>query len=92
MPPDDGDIVGSYRWKEDENGVPKLTLDAIHLNRAGEYLQACVWFGALFGADVRAIGYVPEHLSAQKAALLRECAALALAGKTELIDAPPTDK
>ena len=83
VPPADGDIVGSYRWKEDENGVPKLTLDAIHLNRAGEYLQACVWFGALFGADVRAIEYVPEHLSAQQAALLRECAALALEGKPE---------
>ncbi len=84
LPPDDGDIVGSYRWKEDENGVPVLTLDAIHLNGAGQYLQACVWFGALFGADVREIRYVPEHLSAQKAALLRECAALALAGTPEL--------
>ena len=84
LPPDGGDIVGSYRWKEDENGVPVLTLDAIHLNRAGEYLQACVWFGALFGADGRAIRYVPDHLSAQQSALLRECAALALEGKPEL--------
>ena len=84
LPPDDGDIVGSYRWKEDENGKMVLTLDAIHLNRAGQYLQACVWFGSLFGADVRAIKYVPEHLSADKAALLRECAALALEGKPEL--------
>ena len=83
LPPDDGDIVGSYRWKEDENGVPVLTLDAIHLNRAGGYLQACVWFGALFGADVRKITYVPDHLSQAKAELLRECAALALAGAPE---------
>ena len=82
-PPDDGDIVGAYRWKEDENGVPKLTLDAIHLNRAGNYLQACVWFGALFGAEVREITHVPGHLAADKAALLRECAALALEGKPE---------
>ena len=83
VPPADSDIVGSYRWKEDENGVMKLTLDAIHLNSAGQYLQACVWFGALFGADVRAIEYVPDHLSAQQATLLRECAALALEGKPE---------
>lgn len=83
LPPAGGDIVGTYRWKEDENGVPVLTLDAIHLNRAGEYLQACVWFGALFGADVRAIEYVPDHLSVKQAALLRECAALALEGKVE---------
>ena len=75
-------MVGQYRWKRDEAGRPVLSVDTTHLNRFGEYLQACVWFGALFGTDVREIGYAPSFVSPDMAALLRSCAARALAGKT----------
>jgi hypothetical protein len=82
LPPDAGDVVGKYRWKPDAEGKTVLAADVIHLNRFGEYLQACVWFGALFGADPLKISYEPAYVSPEMAALLRRCAAEALAGET----------
>ena len=65
------DAVGNFRT--DENGQERV--DAIHLNRDGEYLQACVWTAKLFGADVTKLTTVPEDLGTPaNAALLRECA------------------
>ena len=70
------DVVGNF-WT-DENGVDHA--DTIHLNRDGEYLQACVWTAKLFGADVTRLATVPENLNTPaNAALLRECARDAVA-------------
>ena len=71
------DVVGNFFT--DENGVAHA--DSIHLNRDGEYLQACVWTAKLFGADVTKLTTVPENLNTPaSAALLRECARDAVAG------------
>lgn len=70
------DVVGNFG--KDENGVEYA--DTIHLNRDGEYLQACVWTAKLFGADVTKLATVPENLNTPaNAALLRECARDAVA-------------
>ena len=50
-------------------------------------MQSCVWYGFLFNEDVEKIAYTPDYVKpAEDGKLLRKCAALALAGKTELID------
>ena len=74
-----GDPVGASAWKKgrkfdkDPNAV-KLRFDAKHLNREGEYLQACTWLATLFGYDVKKLKYAPKWLSAEKAVLMRACA------------------
>ena len=83
-PPFRGDVVGSYRWIN-KRKLKKfvLTYDNTHLNPLGEYLQGCVWFGFLFGADVTKLTYQPKYLKPGEGELLRQCAADALAGKYE---------
>jgi hypothetical protein len=70
------DVVGNFFT--DENGVAQA--DTIHLNRDGEYLQACVWTAKLFKADVMKLASVPETLKTPaRATLLRACARAAAA-------------
>jgi len=82
--PDMGDeVVGAYRWGKGhawnkDRDVHKLRCDSIHLNREGEYLQACTWLAALFDSDLSGLAYKPNFLSAEKAALMRKCAAQAV--------------
>ena len=71
MPSPDG-ITG------DPCGQPKGK-DKFHLNREGEYLQACVWLGSLFGCDVTKLAYRPDFLSEERAAQMRASAKAALA-------------
>lgn len=75
-----GDVVGSSSWRKGDKGTRdgdqvKLRLDRCHLNRRGEYLQACVWLAALFEVDVTKLAYAPEfkddHVDVQ---LMRTCA------------------
>ena len=70
MPSPDG-ITG------DPCGQPKGK-DKFHLNREGEYLQACVWLGALFGTDVTKLSYRPDFLSEERAVQMRASAKAAL--------------
>ncbi len=58
-----GDVVG--------NGD-----DKIHLAPRGEYMQACVWAGFLWGLDVRKLRYRPDGIP--DADFLRDCACRAL--------------
>ena len=89
---DRADTAGRDRWIK-KNGKWTFKMDSNHLNRRGEYMQSCVWYGFLFNEDVEKIAYTPEYVKpAEDAKLLRKCAALALAGKTELIDGPAQDK
>ena len=70
MPSADG-ITG------DPCGQPKGK-DKFHLNREGEYLQACVWLGALFNCDVTQLSYRPDFLSEERAVQMRASAKAAL--------------
>ena len=52
--------------------------DKFHLNREGEYLQACVWLGALFDYDPTKLSYRPAFLSEERAVQMRTSAKAAL--------------
>lgn len=75
-----GEPVGGYKVveKKAEDGTvqKKVALgDSIHLNRRGEYLQACVWLSFLFDYDVKDLPLNPKGLaSPEELALLRTCA------------------
>lgn len=56
------------------DGIPRLSLDANHLNTRGCYLAGCVWYSALTGLDVTAVSYVPPAMDAADAAWLRAVA------------------
>lgn len=77
-----GDVVGSSSWgMNKKNGKRALKVDPIHLNEGGRYLQACVWLAALFDVDVTKLQYEPKaERFADKASLMRECAAEAILG------------
>ncbi len=78
LPPQAGDVVGSMQWARTPSGELVIAQDNIHLNKRGEYLQACVWFGALYGGDPREIRWTPDFLSDDDAGFLRGCAYEAL--------------
>ena len=70
-----GDPVGSSYWKENkETGKQDLRKDLVHLNRFGEYLQACVWFSFLYGEPAEKITFVPAQFCKAECVLLRKCA------------------
>lgn len=74
-----GDVVGAARLNKKTG---KVGIDAHHLNAEGRYLQACVWLAALFDVDVRELKYEPKFKGfSDKARLMRECAAAAVAGQ-----------
>ena len=75
-----GDPVGNYWWKTDaETGEKTLQRDNIHLNPAGEYLQALVWLGFFTDRNPRDIPYAPTDVRwADDIPGLRNAAALAL--------------
>ena len=88
MPPRNvykGDVVGWYRWRRRKKPTPhwEIWCDYTHLNPDGFYLQGCVWFAYLFGADAEKITYKPKYLTSAEAALIRRSAADAIAGKYE---------
>lgn len=71
-------LNAGWQWTKDKTGKPTLTLDAIHLNNAGRYLGAAVWYQVLFNASTVPAGFTPPDLSAEDAAGLREHAAAAV--------------
>ncbi len=78
LPPQAGALVGKCFWRKNAAGELELVRDTIHLNLRGEYLQACVWFGFLFGRDPREITYVPPEVSDSDASFLRDAASHSL--------------
>jgi len=48
--------------------------DKFHLNREGEYLQACTWFATLYGRPAADISYAPDFMTAERAAQMRKSA------------------
>ena len=82
LPPDSGDVVGRAFWRKNDEGRLHVAVDHIHLNRRGEYLQACVWFLALFGRDrIPDEAYIPNDIDLEDARFLRQCAADAVNGE-----------
>ena len=81
-----GDPAGNSTWRkgrknEKDPDTVRLRIDSIHLNREGHYLQGCTWLAALFGTDVTKLTYAPEWMPAEKAKLIRACAAEAVAAE-----------
>ena len=69
-----GEPVGALSWKDG-----RITGDTIHLNKAGEYMQAMAWLGFLFDRDVRDVGFAPAAAGdAETCAALRAAAQDAL--------------
>ncbi len=63
-----------WEWQRESAERQKLSLDANHANRAGEYLGACVWYEVLFAKPCSATTFVPKGLDAEYAKFLRETA------------------
>ncbi len=81
LPPQAGDVVGRLGWRRDwDTGEMEIRRDTIHLNARGEYLQALVWYGFLFGADPAKVSYVSPEVGDADARFLKECARDALRG------------
>ena len=78
--PTTNDVVGSFSWRK-ANDSEQVTLrtDSIHLNRRGQYLQALVWYAALFGKDPEKITHKPAAVTDKEAALFKKCAQDAVA-------------
>lgn len=74
-----GEVVGNEYWMKDrKSGEMALKVDNIHLNNDGNYLQACVWYGFLFGKKPTEIKFVPSNIGNKQAAFLQTCAQEAL--------------
>ena len=78
LPRQAGDVAGNFRWMKNAEGEMVICRDTNHLNMRGEYLQAAVWCGFLYGVDPEAISYVAPKLGRTDAAFLRKCAKTAL--------------
>ena len=71
-------IVGWFWYNNRKTGKRVFGKDTIHLNNRGKYLQACVWYGFVFGKSPLEIKYVGEGIAAEDADFLKRCAAAAL--------------
>lgn len=74
-----GDVVGGSNKPPEEqfvqrNGKWVAIVDTIHLNGAGEYLQALVWTATLFDVDVTKCEYCPSSVSPENADLMKRIA------------------
>ena len=78
LPSQAGDVVGAMQWGKDKDGKRRIVQDNIHLNTRGEYLQAAVWYGAIYGVDPRTVDCKHPVIDDEDAAFLRECAYEAL--------------
>ena len=71
LPKMDGFLCGNILWNDEHTA---LKGDAFHLNLRGQYLQACVWYAKLYGMPAAEITYVPDGITPEDAAFLRETA------------------
>ena len=79
--PKNNDVVANFSWqKNPKTGKDFLRFDASHMNPAGRYLQACVWFAFLYGKDPETIKYIPAGMSRERAAYFRKLAKRAIEG------------
>lgn len=78
LPDQHGSLVNGIWWGKSEDGEWELKRDAYHLNRRGQYLQACLWFAFLFDRPATGISFCPEGLPEADAEFLRQTAQVAL--------------
>lgn len=79
LPPQAGDVVGKFYWyKNRKTGEMYIACDASHLNARGDYLQACLWFAALYGRKTSDVKFIPNMIGKSDAELLQQCAQEAL--------------
>jgi len=79
LPDQTGSLCGGYYWRankpaEGQEKTYKLGCDAKHLNRQGQYIQACTWLAFLFEVDAEKITFLPKEITPENAALYRKCA------------------
>jgi len=78
--PANNDVVGNFSWRKEKNKESyALRADCKHMNADGKYLQGLVWYGFLFGKDPNKAAYAPKDMKTEQAALLKKCAADAIA-------------
>ena len=79
LPDDKGDVVGKSSWTTKKgSNEHELRTDYIHLNKQGQYLQACVWYMFLFGKTGADIKLVPKEMDAETCRTLVKCAEMAI--------------
>lgn len=78
LPDAAGTLVGRYFWQKNEAGKMELRSDLIHLNPRGQYLQACLWYGFLFGNPTSEITLNPGDLDSEDCEFLRKTAQKAI--------------
>lgn len=83
LPSENGSFVSGLWWatkKDKKTGTEEKSIgkDAAHLNKRGQYLQACLWYALLFDKPTSEIKFVPEGITAEDAAFIRETAQKAL--------------
>lgn len=75
-----GDVVGGGyedpkdHFKRNAENKWEPNCDVFHLGRRGEYFQALVWAKALFDVDVSEVGYKPDYVTDDEAALMKKIA------------------
>lgn len=73
------DVVGYYMWYKLGTPQEHWLGDPLHLNFAGEYLQACVWYAALLGGDPEKVDFHPVQVTQEQVQKLRTIAKKAVA-------------
>lgn len=66
--------VGWHWNRMTGDGVPKMELDAIHLNVRGRYLAAALWYETLTGRSVEKTSFRPDELAEDDWRFCREAA------------------
>jgi len=81
LPRQEHSLAVGWYWAlaQTPDGLPKLMLDANHLNERGRYLAGCVWYERLTGGDARAVTFAPNGIAGEDAQFLRETAHAACA-------------
>lgn len=77
LPRQAGDPVGFSQWKKRKDEMV-IDTDYKHLNKYGEYLQACLWYAFVSGNSAKKITYVPKIMSSKDALFFQETADAAL--------------
>lgn len=81
VPDQRASLQTGWRWVTKKDTAEKrFELDAIHCNKAGDYLTGAVWYQVLFGTTDIPAAYSPEGLAPEDAADLRAHARAAVAG------------
>lgn len=78
-----------WRWVQQKDGPPKLSMDGHHANTAGEYLGACVFYEVLFGESAIGNAFVPPGLDPAYAKFLQESAHQAVASHSSVLSECP---